>query len=334
VLQRLANEHIEQHAAHLAHALDSTIACCDCMHSPHDHQWELEDSGLAGFPELKSQRRMRVSASTATLASSTDCSRSPSSSSRAHTAPSHRFVGRAAAPDAAPDVINATPSPLVPPLPSPLQHVSKHRKRKAAPQMRDLRKACSCTALSTYAALMPPSSLPGLPAPANPGRNSCPSTGLPLRLSSDSSRSAAPAKEQAMAPLLPRTSLLTLAEAAASQSAEQRSADAPQQSPGLPVVAPQPGPAGELHTISAAATTSAGVSGLQVQDPAPVPTFVPLHDTPFTRLEGLPMTLHREATSSGFHRPVRVAVHAPAARRGQPGRHGGKPVRELSAKAR
>lgn len=243
----------------------------------------------------------------------------------------------------APDVIDATPSPVASRLP-PL-HLSLQRARPvqpcAAELCSDMRKACSCTALSTYAtqpsAPAATSSRIAQVAQRRVGAMARPASHPEWLLlgpvPSDAQDAAGQAAQQPQRRLRPQTSLLTLAQAraavdgagAASGCAPRRSRSSCELSRASIDAAPpvqrasQAGraQAHQRHDVQSGpsqARAAGDADNLRVSEmPRRERAAAMLQrrtalETPFTHLKGLPPALHQEACDSGFHRPVRVKV--------------------------
>jgi hypothetical protein len=325
LLQQLVGQHIDEQGTQMAQPLDPSI-CWDAMPSPRiSGEHSIASNAM---PKTVSQRRMHLSTSSATLASSTTAQSFSSS------CPSHMNLQamQRTLRNVAPEVIDSTPSTNVPPLLSPLSPTQLQQMRESAMRT-DLRKVMSCTALSTYPALPAASPLPGVPEadPCHLTRNSCPASSdhLPVISPHGAPRATAPALTacapaardslEALPALQPRTSLLTLAEA------QTDAIDCPDEGlhrrmpGGYRFVAASPrrveaamarqrrstssgaSPLGQHAHRGGVAAAQAGFGAESMRRRAP-------EDTPFTRLQGLPAALHREATSCGFHKPVRVKV--------------------------
>lgn len=327
ILQRLAVQHVSQQAAQRGAALP--IADEYDPHFEPDTVQVSSDGSLLLRPASKPQLPFRKSSSSHTFPSSTEHSASHHSGSWPPRPAAQRMAFFAH--NVWPDAIDASPSPhrarapAQPALPSAFCAV--HDQKQPAQQgAKDMRKICSCTALSTYQPQSAASSASGRkqaglrgpappqaaakpsPAPLSPKAASQPE--LLLRHSASGSLPEAQSKSTpVMQEPAPRKSLLTLAEAAAASTDSELPSAGPEQLPAAEAQVPrgaQPG---------AAAAAGAAEQAVQPAHAAHEPlarTGTTPEDTPFSKLSGLPAALHREAGACGFHKPVKVTMGAAA----------------------
>jgi hypothetical protein len=220
-----------------------------------------------------------------------------------------------------------SPHPPLEPLAELLKrHPSNHPSSSVAERasLRKMRKARSCTTLLSVYPTLPSTSQPSrhhslrsqLPGPKVPAATPrfAPGSGNSSFNPEQGPKStlanmpANPPQEAAPA-LVPRTSLLTLAEAAWNVTCPEAAAcDEPCRPivrlapPGPVSVTSQQQPQGSASSLTQKAAVDCIRAGVGAVSSARV--------TPFTLLEGLPAALHHEARASGYHRPVKVNIAA------------------------
>ena len=317
------------------------------VHEGYDPHFEPDavpassDGSLLMRPSPKLQLPFRKSSSSQTFPSSNDHSASQHSGSwPPQAAQRMQIFGR----NPWPDAIDASPSPhrvQLQPTGVPPAFCAVHGQLPGAQhRQKNIRKICSCTALSVYQPQSASSSASGvkhLPAQekAQPRSAAQPKPAhlaakaasqpelLQLRSTSGTLAEAQSKSTPVTEEPAPRKSLLTLAEAAAAGSdADLPSAGNEQLPPAeAPAEQPSQSPASAVAAQASAqglapgkATAPDDAAPPAQQPPArPVRSGMTPEDTPFSKLLGLPAALHREAGLCGFHRPVKVTMQSTAA---------------------